>query len=163
MSSSVRPPSRLGCSGASRTPAACATTGRSQKAVTPADAADCQALVPGYELDGLAVREIVQARQDLSTRLGFEPREVLVVALDEDGGTRNASPFGEPAREITSALVAAGGVVNSLRIRPDPKVADMKDPVELHAESVFERQHVGVEPIERSVYVAGRANNMTPT
>jgi hypothetical protein len=54
--------------------------------------------------------------------------------------------------------MAAGGFVNAFGIGPHSKIADMEHPVELHAEILLESEHVGVEPIERSVYVSGRAD-----
>ena len=49
----------------------------------------------------------------------------------------------------------AGGLVHPLRVRPDSEVADVKDVIEACAELTLEGEHVGVEPIQGAMDVAG--------
>ena len=48
-------------------------------------------------------------------------------------------------------------LVDALGVWPDPEVADVQDVGEQDAELGFERQDVGVELVEGSLDVAGRA------
>src|SRR5690606_23614557 len=109
---------------------ACSTGARSwTDRDTAADAADADPLAAFADVDDVAARQIRQARQNLATaglELPVEPDEVLVIALDEDRGSRRCATLGEPGREVSRAVVLAYGLVYALGIWSDAEVADVK-------------------------------------
>ncbi len=66
---------------------------------------------------------------------------------------------GQPPREVARTLMLARRLVNPIGIRPNPEVADVKHPREADAERLLERQHVLVHAVDRTVNVAGSAEN----
>jgi len=129
------------------------------RSITPTHAPDRQDLGSCHDPESLAVRKIVQACKDLAGWLGIEPPEILVVALDEDGGAWDGPPLSDPPWEIAGTVMTTSGGVDMFRIGPHPEVADMENPIERHAEGLLEGEDVSVEAIESAVYIAGRAKD----
>lgn len=92
-------------------------------------------------------------------RLGVQPDEVLVVALDEEGLPGHWTLLCPPGREVAGSIMLPRGLVDTGHVRPDAKVADMENPGERDSEGQLEREDVGVEPVQGTVTVSGNAKN----
>src|SRR5262245_2921080 len=99
--------------------------------MTAPDATDAQRTGTFAELEGLAVLEIVQARQNLSCRLAVQPYEVLVVPLDKQRPARGRPLLADPERKVARTVVPTSGAVDAIGIRPHAEVPDVENPVEL--------------------------------
>ena len=102
----------------------------------------------------MSVAQIGQAGKHFHV-LRIQPREILMVTLDEGGWPRHLSILFEPGRKVARTVMMACCLVDPARIGPYPEVADLQDLVKANAKRYLELEHVLIQSVHCSVNVAG--------